>query len=173
MHTTGFLSSRSPVPVDQASRQGAMTEHMAELQLTRDCEHTLGFRLTNDRIKKKSTNCFPKRFVLQSVFPKPIFSKIGDATTDRGKNGFSKVFPNIGYSKTDFCPTSVFPKPIFPKKSANIDQTFANNLPKSADIGQQSTRNLPKSTKIGNQTIKISQNSAKVNWPGWASGVID
>ena len=123
--------------------------------------------------RKRSTNCFPKRFVLQSVFPKPIFSKIGDATTDRGKNCFSKVFPNIGYSKTDFCPTSVFPKPIFPKKSANIDQTLANNLPKSADIGQQSTRNLPKSTKIGNQTIKISQNSAKVNWPGWASGVID
>ena len=106
---------------------------------------------------------FQNRFSPRSVMPRPI----------EEKNGFSKVVPNIGYSKTDFCPTKVFPNLFFKKKTANIDQTFANNLPKSADIGQQSTRNLPKSTKIGNQTIKISQNSAKVNWPGWASGVID
>ena len=42
------------------------------VQLTRDCEHTVGFRLTNNRIKKKSTNCFPK----------PIFSTLGFSKTD-------------------------------------------------------------------------------------------
>ena len=106
---------------------------------------------------------FQNRFSPRSAMPRPIGEKRFFQSFSQHRLFQNRFLSNLGFPQTDF----------FPKKSGNIDQTFANNLPKSADIGQQSTRNLPKSTKIGNQTIKISQNSAKVNWPGWASGVID
>ena len=106
---------------------------------------------------------FQNRFSPRSVMPRPI--------------GEKTVFPK-------FFPTSVIPKPIFVQHRFSPNRFFQKNqatstkhLPTICQNRPTSASNQPeilvKSTKIGNQTIKISQNSAKVNWPGWASGVID
>ena len=100
--------------------------------------------------QEKNKKCFlPKNIFPRSVFPKPICSKIGYATTDRGQIGLEKPFL----------------QDRFFQKSAKIGQTFANHRPKSANIGQESAKNRPTSAEIGNHTAKICQKSAKMHWP--------
>ena len=66
--------------------------------------------------QEKTKNVFcPKIFFPRSVFPKPICSKIGYATTDRGQIGLEKPFLQDRFFQHRYFPTLVFQNRFFPK----------------------------------------------------------
>ena len=113
--------------------------------------HTLGFRLTYNRVKKNKKQkklFFPKRFFQRLGFPKPIFSKIGYATTDRGKIGLEKPFLQDRFFQ-------------------KVSQNRPNICQPSAKIGKHRPRISQKSANIGRNRQPHSQNRPKISQMHW------
>ena len=136
--------------------------------------------------QEKNKKCFlPNNIFPRSVFPKPICSKIGYATTDRGQIGLEKPFLQDRFFQNRYFPTLVFQNFFFfqnrfftnrflSNKGFSQTDFFQKNQPKSAKhlptVGQN-RQNRPrislKSANIGKNRQPHSQNRSKISQMHW------